>query len=67
MADYRIYLLDAAERIASASSVTCDDDQGAYVHARRILGGSASKEAEVWTGDRCVGRVEAALTPTAPY
>lgn len=64
MARYQVYLLDTNERIASSFSIIRHNDQAACAYARRMLDGTASKEAEVWIGNRCVGRVEAPPTPT---
>lgn len=57
MADYRIDLLNGSGRIVQRSNAKCADDRQAWVLARWRLG--FGERAEVWSGDRCAGRVSA--------
>ena len=57
MADYRIDLLNGSGQVVQQSNAKCADDRQAYALARRLLG--FGEHAEVWSGDRCVGRVSA--------
>jgi hypothetical protein len=52
---YRIYLLNAAGRIASATEVDCDTDEDVLSAAKRQL--DADALAEVWQLGRCLGTV----------
>ena len=58
---YRIYLLDAAGRIVSGRDAMCGDDHAARTAASGLLKGG--QDAEVWSGNRRVGRVAVALVP----
>jgi hypothetical protein len=53
MPNYRIYFLDAAGRIASATEVDCDTNEDALAAAKRQL--DADAFAEVWQLGRCLG------------
>jgi hypothetical protein len=52
---YRIYFLDGAGRIASATEADCDSDDAALSTARCQL--EADALAEVWQLARCLGQV----------
>ncbi|QNM82800.1 hypothetical protein H8M03_12595 [Sphingomonas sabuli] len=54
MAGYRIYRIDMSGRVLSAEWVESDDDDAALSHARDHY-----IDAEVWQGDRLVGRTGA--------
>lgn len=52
MAEYRIYRLDGVGRVSSSEWVEARSDEDALKHARdRYI------DAEVWQGDRMVGRI----------
>ncbi len=53
MANYRIYLLDARDRIFSVNDVGCKTDIDAFARARGIA--ASSEKAEIWQGRRLVG------------
>lgn len=55
MNSYRIYLLNAQERIAAASESVHADDTAALSQAEGLRGDHHA--AEVWEGSRLVGRV----------
>ena len=55
MADYRIDLLNGSGRVVQQSNAKCADDRKACALARRLLG--FGERAEVWSGDRCAGRI----------
>ena len=57
MAFYRIYILDAAGRIASAADAMCEDDSQAAAAARVLLRGHPA--VEIWSGTRLVGSLAA--------
>ncbi len=57
MADYRIDLLNGSGQVVQQSNAKCADDRQAYALARRLLG--FGEHAEVWSGDRCAGRISA--------
>ena len=58
MAEYRLYELDAADRIVSGHSVRCMSDRAALAAARR-LAERATAAVEVWQSTRCLGSVTA--------
>ena len=55
MALYRIYRVDARDRIADAENVECRDDEEARAKALQLKGDYPV--AEVWDGARLVARV----------
>ncbi len=57
MADYRIDLLNGSGQVVQRSNAKCADDRQACALARLLLG--FGERAEVWSGDRCAGRVSA--------
>lgn len=59
MPDYRIYTIDQNGATGRGSDARCRNDEEACELARRMLAGSAAG-AEVWAGDRRVGRVSPA-------
>jgi hypothetical protein len=61
MAFYRIYCLDAAGHIASATDAVCADDAQAAVTARALLRDHPA--IEIWGGTHLVGRVTAETEP----
>ena len=58
MNSYRVYSLDNAGHIGWGHEVVCGTDEDALMKAK--FGLRACEKAEVWTGDRCVGRVAGA-------
>lgn len=61
MADYRLYLLTAADRIDRAIILTCVGDDQALAEMAQHAAGSAG--AELWLMDRLVHRSRPAATP----
>jgi hypothetical protein len=61
MANYRIYMLDDADRVITGSDADCRDDETALFWAATTLGTDA--RAEIWHGTRCVGRVSNVVGP----
>jgi hypothetical protein len=61
MAEYRIYLVNPAGRVAGRFDAVCATDDEARSAAKKQL--KSGEQAEVWTGNRCVGQVYA--NPTA--
>jgi hypothetical protein len=61
MAYYRIYMLDRAGRILTASDVECDNEENAFAWAATTLGSDA--RAEIWQGSACLGRLSAVAIP----
>jgi hypothetical protein len=57
MAEYRIYLVNSAGRVAGRFDAVCSSDNEARFAAKNHL--KSGEQAEVWTGDRCVGQVYA--------
>lgn len=55
MADYRLYLLTAADRIDRAIVLTCHTDDQAMAHMAQHAG--VAPGAELWLGTRLVHRV----------
>jgi hypothetical protein len=55
MAEYRIFLVNHAGRVAGRLDTICSNDSEARFAAKSQL--KAGEQAEVWTGDRCVGQV----------
>ncbi len=65
MASYRIYTLNEAGRILTASDAECLDDEAAFTWAATTLGPHASME--LWEGTRCVGGLSRnRITPRSP-
>ena len=56
MPDYRVYLLNAQDRIEEALLVTCDDNEQAI--AEMVLNAEAANGAELWQLGRLVHRVK---------
>lgn len=54
MADYRLYRLDGADKIASAEWLTADDDNHAASLAQAL---GATTTLEVWDRHRFVARI----------
>lgn len=66
MSEYRIYLLDAADRTCDYRVIRCEDDIEAMTAAADLQRGLAG--VEVWAGTRMVQRLsrkESALPATA--
>jgi hypothetical protein len=60
MAEYRIYFVNSAGRVAGRfDAVYSSDDEARFAATNRLKSG---EQAEVWTGNRCVGQVYASLT-----
>jgi hypothetical protein len=57
MAEYRIYLVNPAGRVAARFDAVYSSDNEARFAAKNHL--KSGEQAEVWTGDRCVGQVYA--------
>lgn len=55
MADYRLYCLDGASKVASAEWIDADDDSAAIAVARERFDGY---ECEVWQGKRLIARLD---------
>lgn len=55
MAHYRIYCLDGANKVASASWVEADDDDDAIDRVKELHDGY---KCEVWEGQRLVARID---------
>ncbi len=65
MASYRIYTLNRAGRIITASDADCINDEAAFTWAATTLGPHAS--IELWQGTRCVGGLSRnRITPGRP-
>jgi len=64
MADYRVYLLDEANRTWDYRVISCDDDDAAMTMASELQ--SDLPGLEVWAGTRMVQRTTAGspATPT---
>jgi hypothetical protein len=60
MAEYRIYLVNPAGRVAGRFDTVCSSDNEARFAAKNHL--KSGEQAEVWTGDRCVGQVYGSMT-----
>lgn len=61
MAYYRIYMLDHKHRIVTGSDADCPNDEAAFGWAAATLG--TDVRAEIWKGDRCLGRVSNVSIP----
>ncbi len=59
VAEYRIYLVNPAGRVAGRFDAVCSSDNEARFAAKNHL--KPGEQAEVWTGDRCVGQVYASV------
>jgi hypothetical protein len=59
VAEYRIYLVNPAGRVAGRFDTVCSSDNEARFAAKNHL--KSGEQAEVWTGDRCVGQVYGSL------
>ena len=55
MANYRIYCLDGADKVASAGWVEADDDEAAVALVEQRHDGY---KCEVWDGTRLVARID---------
>ena len=55
MANYRIYCLDGADKVASAGWIEADDDEVAVALVEQRHDGF---KCEVWDGQRLVARVD---------
>jgi hypothetical protein len=55
MAEYRLYCLDGANKVASAEWIEADDDADAIDKAKRAQSGY---ECELWQGKRLVARLD---------
>ena len=65
---YRCYLTDGDDRIRSHEQIECEDDAQAALKAQALLAASHFASAELWQGQRLVGKwgnVDAA-SPTVP-
>jgi hypothetical protein len=64
VANYRIYMLNRADRIASAADADCANDMAAFARAAATLGNDGA--AEVWEGRRCVGQIRGQVISLGP-
>ena len=55
VADYRLYCLDGANKVASAEWIEADDDYAAIKVAKEMHDG---RECEVWQGRRLIARLD---------
>lgn len=55
LADYRLYCLDGANKVASAEWVEADDDEAAIEVAKQMHEG---RHCELWQGRRLVARLD---------
>ena len=55
VANYRLYCLDGANKVASADWIDADDDRGAIEVATQMHDGH---ECELWQGKRLVARLD---------
>jgi hypothetical protein len=55
VANYRIFALNHAGRIAGSEDVDCRSDEAAFAYAAAALAPGA--RAEIWQGMRCLGKV----------
>jgi hypothetical protein len=62
MVPYTIDLLNEDGSVHQTRAVLCEHDGAAMDHARKINHWQAI---DVWDGERCVGRVSAAASPTS--
>lgn len=58
MAEYRLYCLDGANKVASAEWIEADDDADAVEAAKEAYAG---QECELWQGKRFVARLDLRL------
>ena len=58
MAEYRLYCLDGANKVASAEWIEADDDADAVEAAKEAHDGY---ECELWQGKRLVARLDLRL------
>lgn len=58
MTDYRLYMIDDANRIRQAVNVDCESDESAARRASEMLIREDFPTIEVWAGLRLVRRVE---------
>jgi cobalamin biosynthesis protein CbiG len=54
VADYRLYGLDGADKVASGEWFKADDDQAAIEVAKTLMDGH---DCELWRGKRLVARI----------
>lgn len=59
MAEYRVYLLDTADRIRDYQVIRCETDEDATQAAAALL--NLHPGVEVWAGARLVRRLKAAV------
>ena len=64
MLTYRVYLIDADDRVVSYRPVEADTDADALEAARRFVDGC---ELEVWDLDRKIGRLKRAGNSGEPF
>jgi hypothetical protein len=64
VAAYRIYVLNRADRIASAVDADCETDTAAFTYAAATLGNDSA--AEIWQGRRCVGQLRRGVISLGP-
>lgn len=55
MANYRVYCLDGANKVASAGWVEADGDEAAVEQVKERFAGY---KCELWDGQRLVGRID---------
>ena len=58
MAEYRLYCLDGANKVASAEWIEADDDAAAIEATKKA---HAGRECELWQGKRFVARLDLRL------
>jgi hypothetical protein len=54
--NYRCYFTDAGDRIRSFEQIVCADDTAAALKVDELLSGSQYSSAELWEGERLVGK-----------
>ena len=54
--NYRCYFTDAADRIRSFEQIACASDTEAALKVDELLAASQDNAAELWHGERLVGR-----------
>jgi hypothetical protein len=58
MTDYRLYMIDDANRIRQAVNIECESDESAARRANEMLSREGFPTIEVWADLRLVRRVE---------